>query len=266
MTTATATKRLASSQPANIEKLMKSPERVRDLGEVFTPSAIVADMLDLLPAAMWQVHPSATFLEPAAGDGNFLVAILARKLAAISAARAEGLLPAGEGNDEAVEFHAIQALASIYGIDISTDNIVGGTPGHEVGARMRMLTVLSEWFTAETGTKLTSRSVLTATATWILERNLLVANMLPFEADGRPSRRDAIPLVEYVWEPAEGSVAVLATTMGQAQAAARTATGEATLFDEIDVPTPVWSGPARELRNAPIVAPPTAGAVKNARR
>lgn len=266
MTTETATNPRPSQRvPANIEKLMKSVERVRDLGEVFTPSTMVQSMLDLLPASTWAPHPSATFLEPAAGDGNFLVAILARKLSAISTARAEGSLPTGS-DVGAVEFHSLEALASIYGIDISTDNIVGGTAGHDVGARTRMIRVFSSWFTNETGTALTPRSVLIATAAWIVERNLLVANMLPFEADGRHSRRDEIPLVEYRWQPASGDVEVLTTTLGQAVASARTRTGVATLFDELDVPTPVWSGPARELRRAPIPAPPAAGATRNERR
>lgn len=41
---------------------------------------MTTSMLDLLPSEMWVVHPSPRFLEPACGDGNFLVAILARKL------------------------------------------------------------------------------------------------------------------------------------------------------------------------------------------
>lgn len=60
---------------AVVERLVKSAERVRDLAEVFTPAETVDAMLDLLPSAVWSVHPSATFLEPACGDGNFLVAI-----------------------------------------------------------------------------------------------------------------------------------------------------------------------------------------------
>lgn len=263
MTTAAALGRVTSAQPASIEKLMKSSERVHDLGEVFTPSAMVEAMLDLLPASMWEVHPSATFLEPAAGDGNFLVAILARKLTAISTARAEIGLPAGS-DAAAVEFHALEALSSIYGIDVSVDNIVGDSARHGVGARSRMLELFGSWFSSETGTVLTPHSVITATATWIVDRNLLVANMLPFEADGQPSKRDAIPLVEYRWQPATETVEVLATTLGQA--AASTRTHEATLFDDLDEPTPVWSGPARELRHAPIPTPPAEGAVRNGRR
>lgn len=244
---------------------MKSVERVRDLGEVFTPPVMVEAMLDLLPTAVWTPHPSATFLEPAAGDGNFLVAILDRKLAAVSAARTTAMLPAGT-DAAAVEFHGLEALASIYGVDISVDNIVGGTPGHEHGARTRMLDAFAAWYRSETGTALTSRSVLFASATWIVERNLLVANMLPFEPDGKPSRREAIPLVEYRWVPANGTVEVLATTLGQAEASARTRSGDANLFDAFDLPTPVWSGPAHDLRQAPIPAPPVAGAARNGRR
>ena len=112
---------------SNAERLVKSDERVRDLGEVFTHNATVQEMLDLLPAKMWAVHPSPTFLEPSCGDGNFLVAILDRKLSRIAKDFAKGKLPAGEGAD-AAQFHALEALASIYAVDISEDNIIGGTP------------------------------------------------------------------------------------------------------------------------------------------
>lgn len=83
------------------EKLTKSKARVKELGEVFTPAALVSEMLDKLPADCWL--PGKTFLEPSCGTGNFLVQILQRKLAA-------GHPP-------------LQALATIYGIDIMPDNI-----------------------------------------------------------------------------------------------------------------------------------------------
>ena len=79
----------------DVERLVKSTERVRDLGEVFTPAATVEDMLDMLPVGMWAVHPSPTFLEPSCGDGNFLIAILTRKLDAVAEAYGRGTLPAG---------------------------------------------------------------------------------------------------------------------------------------------------------------------------
>ncbi len=107
------------------ELLIKSTDRVRDLAEVFTPAATVQTMLDFLPAEMWAVHPSPTFLEPACGDGNFLVAILDRKLDAVALAHRRGGLPAGL-TSEAIEFHGLEALASIYAVDISRDNVMGG--------------------------------------------------------------------------------------------------------------------------------------------
>ena len=44
------------------EKLIKSKQRVSDFGEVFTPTHIVKDMCDLVPAEMW-VSIDITFLE-----------------------------------------------------------------------------------------------------------------------------------------------------------------------------------------------------------
>ena len=113
------------------ELQVKSVERVRDLGEVFTPAATVQAMLDTIPDEMWLPHPAATFFEPACGDGNFLVAVLDRKLDGIVQARVDGTLTAG-ATQAAVQFHALEALASIYAVDISTDNVIGGRPGHRV--------------------------------------------------------------------------------------------------------------------------------------
>ena len=113
---------------------MKSSERVRNLGEVFTPAETIDAMLELLPAGVWGHHPSSSFLEPGCGDGNFLVAILERKLDVVASAFARGELAAGPSVD-ALVFHGLEALASIYAVDISVDNVIGGTPGHEIGAR-----------------------------------------------------------------------------------------------------------------------------------
>ena len=246
------------------DRQVKSTERVRDLGEVFTPAPTVEAMLDLLPEGIWEPHPSPTFLEPACGDGNFLIAILRRKLDRISQRRSDGTLAAGSDAD-AVGFHALEALASIYAVDISADNVVGGTPGHEIGARSRMLTGFTGWYQQETGKKLTARNVITASAQWIVDHNLQVGNMLPFDAYGRPSGREGIALVEYTWQPETASVSVATTTLGavMSASAANTAT-VLSLFDLPDEPTLVWSGPANELRSAPIADPvvPT-GPVRN---
>jgi SAM-dependent methyltransferase len=84
--------------------LIKSKERVKKYGEVFTPEHIVKDMCDLLPKEAW--HFNKIFLEPACGDGNFLVEIVRRKLETCK-----------------TECDVIHSLMSTYGIDILADNI-----------------------------------------------------------------------------------------------------------------------------------------------
>lgn len=53
---------------------IRSRERVRDLAEVYTDEVEVEVMLDLVPEMFESID--STFLEPACGDGNFLVEIL----------------------------------------------------------------------------------------------------------------------------------------------------------------------------------------------
>ena len=57
---------------------VKSKERVQRHGEVFTNEREVKAMLDMVKQQSKSI--TATFLEPACGDGNFLVEILHRKL------------------------------------------------------------------------------------------------------------------------------------------------------------------------------------------
>ena len=245
------------------ERLVKSGERVRDLGEVFTPAATVKEMLDLLPAKMWAIHPSSTFLEPACGDGNFLVAILNRKLERVAKAYSAGKLPAGT-EEEAAQFHALEALASIYGVDISKDNIVGGTPGHEIGARTRLLEMFADWNFEALDKRLTERSLVLRAASWIVEHNLIVGNMLPLDAEGRPTGRDRIPLIEYSFDPASQTVELCQTTMGDVIAAeeAKTAT-MLSLFGPAE-PAPLWRGKALNLSDAERVeAPKLRGPARN---
>ena len=245
------------------ERLVKSTERVRDLGEVFTPNATVQEMLDLLPPSIWEPHPSATFLEPACGDGNFLIAILDRKLDQIARVHAQQKLPAG-GTAEAAQYHGLEALASIYAVDISTDNIVGGTPGHEIGARARLLTMFAEWNYEVLGKRLNERSLVLRSATWIVEHNLIVGNMLPLDTAGKPTDRDLIPLVEYTWEPSDLSASLSKTTLGDVIASedAKTAT-MLSLFAPVE-PEQIWRGKATNLSDAERVeAPKLRGPARN---
>ena len=55
---------------ADEERQIKSKERVRERGEVFTAAREVNAMLDLVKDETENID--STFLEPACGDGNFL--------------------------------------------------------------------------------------------------------------------------------------------------------------------------------------------------
>lgn len=93
--------------------LIKSKQRVADHGEVFTPEWLVDDMLDLVKGESERID--SRFLEPACGSGNFLTAVLRRKLATVGAKY---------GNSEFERRHfALLALMCIYGIELLDDNV-----------------------------------------------------------------------------------------------------------------------------------------------
>lgn len=85
-------------------KQIKSKERVKAHGEVFTAEREVKAMCDLIPESEWTIE--SKFLEPACGNGNFLVEIFERKLKLCKH-----------------EKDGLKALASIVGIDIQADNV-----------------------------------------------------------------------------------------------------------------------------------------------
>ena len=93
--------------------LVKSKQRVADHGEVFTPAWMVEAMLDLVKGETERID--SRFLEPACGNGNFLVQVLRRKLAAVE-------LKYGQSDFERRQY-ALLALMCIYGIELLPDNI-----------------------------------------------------------------------------------------------------------------------------------------------
>jgi hypothetical protein len=109
--------------------LIKSKKRVADHGEVFTPSWLVEQMLDLVRDETERID--SRFLEPACGSGNFLVPILQRKLAAVE-------LKFGRSDFER-RHYALLALMCCYGIELLEDNIAE--------CRSNMLHVFDEYLT-----------------------------------------------------------------------------------------------------------------------
>ena len=91
---------------------VKSKERVADFGEVNTSEREVNAMLDLVKQETERLD--SRFLEPACGDGNFLIVVLNRKL--------EILVKKYKKNQYEFERNSVVVVGSIYGVDILADN------------------------------------------------------------------------------------------------------------------------------------------------
>lgn len=97
------------------ELLIKSKERVEKYGEVFTPQNIVNKMLDQDGVKEMCENLTATFLEPTAGEGVFLVEILRRKLKMVAETYNK--------NIKQVSNYSLLALSTLYGIELLEDNL-----------------------------------------------------------------------------------------------------------------------------------------------
>jgi len=94
----------------NTKSQIKSRQRVAQHGEVFTNPREVNAMLDLVRDESFRLD--SRFLEPACGDGNFLIEILRRKLSKIENIKSQ----------TEWEFKSLIAVGSCYGIELLEDN------------------------------------------------------------------------------------------------------------------------------------------------
>ena len=85
-----------------MSRIERDKLRVKATGEVFTPTKLVQEILDEMPAEIF-TESDKTFIDPACGDGQFLSEVLIRKM------------------ENGIGF--LTALASIYGVDIMQDNV-----------------------------------------------------------------------------------------------------------------------------------------------
>jgi hypothetical protein len=143
------------------ESLVKSRHRVKTYGEVLTPRHMVDRMLDVVSEDLEVGYDfvDKTFLEPSAGDGSFLVAILQRKLRAIEKAYAYE-----EWSDT-----SLFALASIYGIELLEDN--------HMDAKVAMLATFVR-FHEERGVPCRSGTNLRRAAAFLIDTNIICGNTL----------------------------------------------------------------------------------------
>lgn len=149
--------------------LVKSKQRVADHGEVFTPAWMVEAVLDLVKGETERID--SRFLEPSCGDGNFLVQILRRKLAAVE-------LKYGKSDFER-RHYALLALMCLYGIELLTDNIAE--------CRANLLAIFAEYL------NLDPSNDLYRAAFYVLSQNLV-------HGDARTIRtHDALPISFAEW-------------------------------------------------------------------
>ena len=109
---------------------IRSRDRVKNLAEVFTAEREVRAMLDLVGDPSYAIE--TTYLEPACGNGNFLVEILARKCVTIKSRYA------WDGDGRRVQLDILRSIATISAIDIS--------PGNVSEARARMLALTENFY------------------------------------------------------------------------------------------------------------------------
>lgn len=161
---------------------VKSKKRVADHGEVFTAEREVNAMLDLVKQETERIE--SRFLEPACGNGNFLVKILDRKLTVVDGRYSKSQLE--------WERYAVLAVSSIYGVDILQDNVRE--------CRERLLKLFDERYTKlyKTDCKEECRE----SVRYILDKNILWGDALTLKTPEEHYK----PIVFAEWNAVNGSM------------------------------------------------------------
>ena len=164
---------------------IKSKERVSQRGEVFTAEREVNAMLDLV--ANECLRPDSRFLEPACGDGNFLSAILKRKLSELRRKYKKSFRD--------YEKLSIVAIGSLYGVDIMNDNVEA--------CRKRLFSIWDTEYTDHCKSEASDEA--REAAKFIIERNIINGNALTLmcvDANGNDTKA---PIVFSEWTLINGT-------------------------------------------------------------
>ena len=164
---------------------IKSKERVAQRGEVFTAEREVNAMLDLV--ANECLRPDSRFLEPACGDGNFLSAILRRKLAEL---RRKYKKSARD-----YEKLSIVAIGSLYGVDIMNDNVEA--------CRQRLFELWNAEYTDHCVSEASDEA--REAARFIITRNIINGNALTLMCVDDEGHDTKAPIVFSEWTLINGT-------------------------------------------------------------
>jgi hypothetical protein len=188
-----------------MESQVISKQRVTDHGEVFTGKREVDAMLDLVKQETERIE--SRFLEPACGNGNFLAEILERKLRVVERRHGKNQLE--------YERNAVQAVASLYGIDKLEENVTE--------CRQRLFEIFDRQYTARF--KPTAKDECRESVKYILGRNIVHGDALTLLTVDRAPR----PIIFSEWVLAIGSL-IKRKDYTFSDLIESSATGQSTLF------------------------------------
>ena len=159
----------------NTKSQIKSRQRVAQHGEVFTNPREVNAMLDLVRDESFRLD--SRFLEPACGDGNFLIEILRRKLSLLKDIK----------SPTEWEFQSLIAVGSCYGIELLEDNAEA--------CRLRLFTEVREQIGKKNCTQGYEECLR-----YMLKKNIVCGDALTYRT------ADNKPITFCEWTPIAGSM------------------------------------------------------------
>jgi len=164
---------------------VKSKQRVRDYGEVFTDEREVKAMCDLVAQECDRID--SRFLEPACGDGNFLAEILTRKLVTVKKLY--------KSNPYDFERYSVLAITSVYGVDILQDNTEK--------CRKRLFDIWDKEYKAVC--KKAVNDETRAAVSYILSKNILCGNALTLMCVDENQNDTQTPIIFPEWSLIAGT-------------------------------------------------------------
>lgn len=170
--------RLNQKRGMTMNRQIKSRQRVTQYGEVYTAEREVNAMLDLVKAQTERIE--SRLLDPACGNGNFLVEALRRKLIT---AKVKGR------NAHEYERHSVLAITSIYGIDILADNVKE--------CQDRLFDIWQKAYVEACGAEASPEC--NAAVRYILAQNIICGNSLSMHLAGKDGQEIDAPIIVAQW-------------------------------------------------------------------
>lgn len=160
-------------------KQIKSKSRVSNHGEVFTDQKEVDAMCDLVMQETERID--SRFLEPACGDGNFLIEILKRKLSIVKKKY--------KRSHYDYERFSLLALGSLYGVELLEDNVIA--------CRNRLYSYWEKEYKQICKKDYDKNTI--NTAKFILKRNIVCGNALTLKCVDSMGKDIEKPIIFSEW-------------------------------------------------------------------